>query len=51
MLPEAEVMKATQNTVITPAIHTENIENALKEGKTDMVSVQAFNRDPSGPTR
>jgi len=41
MLPEAEVMKKTLNiTVITPAIHKPgNAENALKEGKTDMVSL------------
>jgi len=41
MLPEAEVMKKTVKIpVITPAIHNpENVENALKEGKTDMVSL------------
>jgi 2,4-dienoyl-CoA reductase-like NADH-dependent reductase (Old Yellow Enzyme family) len=41
MLPEAEVMKQTVKIpVITPAIHTpRNVENALREGKTDMVSL------------
>jgi len=41
MLPEAEVMKKTVKIpVITPAIHSpENVEKALKEGKTDMVSL------------
>jgi 2,4-dienoyl-CoA reductase (NADPH2) len=41
MLPEAEAMKKILNIpVITPAIHDpENAENAIKEGKTDMVSL------------
>ena len=41
MLPEAETMKETVNIpVITPAIHNpEKAEAAIKEGKTDMVSL------------
>ena len=41
MLPEAEVMKRILKIpVITPAIHDpENAENAIKEGKTDVVSL------------
>lgn len=41
MLPEAEVMKRILKIpVITPAIHgPESAENAIREGKTDMVSL------------
>ena len=41
MLPEAEIMKQTLNIpVITPAIHDpKKVEAAIKEGKTDMVSL------------
>ncbi|MFH1489662.1 MAG: NADH:flavin oxidoreductase [Pseudomonadota bacterium] len=41
MLPEAEFIKQTVKIpVITPAIHKpENVESAIREGKTDMVSL------------
>ena len=54
MLPEAEVMKASVRIpVITPAIHQpENVENALKEGKTDMVSLcRPLIVDPEWPNK
>ncbi len=41
MLPQAEAMKRTVKIpIITPAIHDPlNVENAIREGKTDMVSL------------
>ena len=54
MLPEAEVMKNTLNIpVITPAIHNpQDAENAIKEGKTDMVSLcRPLIVDPEWPNK
>jgi 2,4-dienoyl-CoA reductase-like NADH-dependent reductase (Old Yellow Enzyme family) len=54
MLPEAEVMTNTLNIpVITPAIHNpQDAENAIKEGKTDMVSLcRPLIVDPEWPNK
>jgi 2,4-dienoyl-CoA reductase-like NADH-dependent reductase (Old Yellow Enzyme family) len=54
MLPEAEAMKAALKIpVITPAIHKPaNVEQALKEGKTDMVSLcRPLIADPEWPNK
>ncbi len=54
MLPEAEVIKQfVKIPVITPSIHKpESVQNAIKEGKTDMVSLcRPLIVDPEWPNK
>jgi 2,4-dienoyl-CoA reductase-like NADH-dependent reductase (Old Yellow Enzyme family) len=54
MLPEAEAIKQSVNIpVITPSIHKpESVQNAIKQGKTDMVSLcRPLIVDPEWPNK